>query len=98
MAGISIGALIVGVSPILSLMYIAAAIDGCTSCMFGLGQVDFVMRSSFKILNLAPKAYVCDISSTKNLAANLGIFMGVSAGVGFIVGIPLSAILMTKAR
>jgi len=77
--GISIGALIVGISPVLSLMYIAAAIDGCTSCMFGLGQ-----------------AYVCDISSPNHLAANLGVFMGVSAGVGFIVGIPLSAILMSK--
>ena len=62
------------------------------------GPGELCSEKFFHNPDLAPKAYVCDISSTKNLAANLGIFMGVSAGVGFIVGIPLSAILMTKAR
>ena len=87
-AGIGVGAAIVayssslarvlGVSPF-TCMYVAAAIDGCTSCMFGLGQ-----------------AYVCDVSDTPVLPANIGLFMGVSAGLGFTFGVPFSAVLMKR--
>ncbi len=38
-AGIATGAAITYFSDLLWPMYIAASIDGCTSCMFGLGQV-----------------------------------------------------------
>jgi len=62
-AGIGIGAMIVGCSSSFAPMYIGAAIDGCTSCMFGLGQ-----------------AYLCDFSEPSQLPANIGLFMGVSAG------------------
>lgn len=36
--GIGLGAAIIYSSTALWPMYLAAAIDGCTSCMFGLGQ------------------------------------------------------------
>jgi hypothetical protein len=78
-AGIGVGAGIVACSSSFAPMYAAAAIDGCTSCMFGLGQ-----------------AYVCDVSEQPQLAANIGLFMGVSAGIGFTFGVPFSAVLMKK--
>lgn len=78
-AGIGIGAMIVGCSSSFAPMYIGAAIDGCTSCMFGLGQ-----------------AYLCDFSEPSQLPANIGLFMGVSAGIGFTFGVPISAVLMKK--
>jgi len=77
--GIGIGAAVIALSPTLKPMYIGAAIDGCTSCLFGLGQ-----------------AYLCDVSEPAKLPANIGFFMGVSAGLGFTFGVPLSAVLMKK--
>ncbi len=90
-AGIATGAAITYFSNVLWPMYIAASIDGCTSCMFGLGQVcnhpffsswwvDLVFALPFVFLTLLPgiQAYISDLSSAKDLPENLGMFMGTS--------------------
>uniref|UniRef100_A0A7S0TRX5 Major facilitator superfamily (MFS) profile domain-containing protein n=1 Tax=Hemiselmis andersenii TaxID=464988 RepID=A0A7S0TRX5_HEMAN len=80
--GIAVGAALVAVGAHMGRvwpMFLGASIDGCTSCMFGLGQ-----------------AYVSDVSHPKELAGNIGVFLGIAAGVSFMIGIPISAVLTSK--
>ena len=77
--GIALGAALISSSSSVALWFLGAAVDGCTSCMFGIGQ-----------------AYVSDISGPEELAGNIGLFMGLAAGVSFMFGIPISAILAAK--
>ena len=49
-----------------------------------------------KLVCASPTAYVTDASPPGKLAANLGIFQGVSVAAAFILGFPLSAVLAEK--
>ena len=67
------------------IFYIAAMIDGLTSCMFSQAQsyvTDMNNRS--------------DSPTKENISVILGRFQGIAVGMAFLVGIPLGAILGLK--
>ncbi|KAL7552979.1 hypothetical protein ACHAWF_017198 [Thalassiosira exigua] len=65
------------------------------SSIWSLYLADFVDGCSSCMLPLC-QAYIADVSEPQQLAANLGIFQGLSAGGAFILAFPIGGILGSK--